>query len=56
MEKLSGELDLLTYESIPGADHSYTHQRPYVWNVVSRWLEKCLTWNWLDNLPEPGEL
>ena len=40
VEKLAGELDHLTYESIPGADHAYTHQREYVWGVVSRWLEK----------------
>ena len=40
VEKLAGELDHLTYESIPGADHAYTHQREYVWDVVSRWLEK----------------
>ena len=40
VEKLAGELEHLTYESIPGADHAYTHQRDYVWGVVSRWLEK----------------
>jgi pimeloyl-ACP methyl ester carboxylesterase len=40
VEKLAGELDDLTFESIPGADHAYTHQRDYVWGVVSRWLEK----------------
>ena len=40
VERLAGELDHLTFESIPGADHAYTHQRDYVWGVVSRWLEK----------------
>ena len=40
MEKLAGVLENLTFESIPGADHAYTHQRDYVWGVVSRWLEK----------------
>lgn len=40
MEKLTGVLENLTFESIPGADHMYTHQRDYVWGVVSRWLEK----------------
>ncbi|PKB82377.1 MAG: hypothetical protein BZY88_04715 [SAR202 cluster bacterium Io17-Chloro-G9] len=40
VEKLAGELDHLTFESIPGADHAYTNQREYVWGVVSRWLEK----------------
>ena len=39
VEKLAGELGNLTFESIPGADHMYTHQRDYVWDVVSRWLE-----------------
>ena len=39
MEKLAGVLENLTFESIPGADHMYTHQRDYVWGVVSRWLE-----------------
>ena len=40
VEKLSGELEYLTFESIPGADHAYTHQREYVWGVVRRWLSK----------------
>ena len=40
MDKLAGELESLTFESIPGADHAYTHQREYVWDLVSRWLEK----------------
>ena len=40
VERLTGELDHLTFESIPGADHAYTHQREYVWGVVSRWLER----------------
>ena len=40
VEKLAGELEHLTFESIPGADHFYTHQREHVWGVVSRWLSK----------------
>ena len=40
VQKLAGELQYLTFESIPGADHAYTHQRDYVWGVVSRWLER----------------
>ena len=40
MDKLAGELEHLTFEFIPGADHAYTHKREYVWGVVSRWLEK----------------
>ena len=33
-------MDNLTFASIPGADHAYTHQRDYVWGVVRQWLEK----------------
>jgi pimeloyl-ACP methyl ester carboxylesterase len=40
LEKLAGEIDHLTFVPIPGADHAYTHQRHYVWEVVRRWLEK----------------
>jgi dipeptidyl aminopeptidase/acylaminoacyl peptidase len=40
LEKLSGGLANVTFASIPGADHAYTHQRDYVWDVVRRWLEK----------------
>jgi dienelactone hydrolase len=40
LAKLAAELDHLTFASIPGADHAYTHQRDYVWNVVQQWLEK----------------
>ena len=36
--KMEEELENLTFVSIPGADHVYTHQREYVWNVVSRWI------------------
>ncbi len=36
--KMAEELRNLTIESIPGSDHVYTHQREYVWNVVSRWI------------------
>jgi len=39
LEQLAGELESFTFESIPGADHAYTHQREYVWGVVSQWLE-----------------
>lgn len=37
--KLADELDRLTFASIPGADHAYTHQRTEVWNIVRQWLE-----------------
>jgi hypothetical protein len=37
--KLADELDYLTFTSIPGADHAYTHQRTEVWNIVRQWLE-----------------
>lgn len=40
MERLASVLENVTFESIPGADHMYTRQRAYVWEVVSRWLEK----------------
>ena len=35
VEQLAGELNLVSFEGIPEADHFYTHQRGYVWNVVS---------------------
>jgi pimeloyl-ACP methyl ester carboxylesterase len=38
--KLAGALDNMTFVTIPGADHAYTHQRDYVWGVVSQWLAK----------------
>ena len=40
LEKQAAAMDRMTFASIPGADHAYTHQRDYVWGVVSRWLEK----------------
>jgi hypothetical protein len=40
LEKLAGAMDHVTFAAIPGADHAYTHQRDYVWGVVSRWLEE----------------
>ncbi|MGH8066239.1 MAG: alpha/beta hydrolase family protein [Candidatus Entotheonellia bacterium] len=40
LEKLAGTTDRVTFAAIPGADHAYTHQRDYVWGMVSRWLEK----------------
>ena len=40
LDKLAGEMANLTFASIPGADHAYTHQRDYVWHVVQQWLEK----------------
>lgn len=36
--KLAAELDPLTFASIPGADHAYTHQRREVWDIVRQWL------------------
>jgi pimeloyl-ACP methyl ester carboxylesterase len=39
IEKLAAASDQVTFASIPGADHAYTHQRDYVWGVVSQWLE-----------------
>ena len=45
LDKLAGEMDNLTFASIPGADHAYTHQRDYVWNVVQQWLEKVGGYN-----------
>ncbi len=38
--QLAREQNHVTFAFIPGADHAYTHQRDYVWGVVSRWLEK----------------
>jgi len=40
LEKLAAVTDQVTFASIPGADHAYTHQRDYVWGVVSQWLAK----------------
>jgi pimeloyl-ACP methyl ester carboxylesterase len=40
LEKLAGAMDHVTFAAVPGADHAYTHQRDYVWGVVSRWLEE----------------
>jgi pimeloyl-ACP methyl ester carboxylesterase len=39
LEKIAAAMDHVTFTSIPGADHAYTHQRDYVWGVVSQWLE-----------------
>ena len=44
MRRLAGEMENFQFESIPGADHFYTNQRDYVWDLVSGWLEA---------LPEP---
>ena len=38
VEQLANTQTNLTFISIPGADHAYTHQRAEVWNVVSQWL------------------
>lgn len=38
--QLAKESAPLAFESIPGADHAYTNRRNYVWDVVSRWLQK----------------
>jgi len=35
------EMENLSVELIPEADHFYTHQRKFLWSVVSRGLEKC---------------
>jgi pimeloyl-ACP methyl ester carboxylesterase len=40
LEKMAAAMDHVTFASIPGADHAYTHQRDYVWGVVRQWLEK----------------
>ena len=37
--KLADAFDHLTFASIPGADHAYTHQRAEVWHLVRQWLE-----------------
>ncbi len=42
LEKLAGELEHLTFELIPGADHGYSSQRQYLWEVVSRWLKAIM--------------
>ncbi len=42
LEKLAGELEHLTFELIPGADHAYSGQRQYVWGVVTRWLKAVM--------------
>ena len=39
MRRLAAGMENFTFESIPGADHFYTHQRDYVWDLVSKWLE-----------------
>ena len=39
IEKLAGRLEHLTFELIPGANHAYSGQRQYVWEVVTRWLK-----------------
>jgi pimeloyl-ACP methyl ester carboxylesterase len=39
MRRLAGEIENFRFESIPGADHFYTNQRDYVWDLVSGWLE-----------------
>jgi len=40
LEKLAETMDNMTFATIPGADHAYTHQRDYVWGMVRQWLEK----------------
>ena len=39
MRQLASEVENFRFESIPGADHFYTSQRDYVWDLVSGWLE-----------------
>ena len=41
LEKIAAAMDHVTFTAIPGADHAYTHQRDYVWGVVSQWLENA---------------
>jgi hypothetical protein len=40
LARVAGALDNMIFVTIPGADHAYTHQRDYVWDVVSQWLAK----------------
>ena len=39
MRRLDGQMENFRFESIPGADHFYTNQRDYVWDLVSAWLQ-----------------
>ena len=41
LENMTAAMEHVTFTSIPGADHAYTHQRDYVWGVVSQWLENA---------------
>ena len=40
VERLSGELEHLTFASIPQADHFYTGRVGELWDVVRPWLER----------------
>jgi hypothetical protein len=40
VEQLATTQANLTFASIPGADHAYTHQRAEVSNVVRQWLAR----------------
>ncbi len=42
LEKLAGELEHLTFEFIPGANHAYSLQRQHLWEVVARWLRAVM--------------
>lgn len=39
MRRLEADMKNFRFEPIPGADHFYTNQRDYVWELVSGWLE-----------------
>ena len=41
LEKIVVAMNHVTSTSIFGADHAYTHQRDYVWGVVSQWLKNA---------------
>ena len=38
MRQLQAQMQDFRFESIPEADHFYTNQRDYVWDLVSGWL------------------
>ena len=42
LEKLAAELEHLTFEFIPGANHAYSLQRQHLWEVVARWLRALM--------------
>ncbi|PKB67141.1 MAG: hypothetical protein BZY82_03925 [SAR202 cluster bacterium Io17-Chloro-G3] len=40
VQQLEEKMANLTFQIIPDADHSYTHQRKYAWDTISSWLKK----------------